>query len=188
MCPIHLLLLIWCFNLLLNEINHFALQLFLSHSTISCPYATPHALIYFANQIEPAKPSDQCTPLLTFYSQHLLLDSLGFWQVIWLEIYSVSLLPQAPGRTSICLSCIIHSFSKPTYSCSGSHGARRPSPETKRYIVHIQVPNPTLKLSVRPMGNQLLFIIIILLMSNNPRVRWNWAIVKRNSGLWRFCQ
>ncbi len=58
-------------------------------------------MLLFILQTKWSQPSDQCTLPLTFYSQHLLLDSLGFWQVIWLEKYSVSPLelleePQHP--------------------------------------------------------------------------------------------
>lgn len=95
--------------------NHFALQLFPSHSTISCPhffFFSSTCSYYFAYQMEPAKWSTRS------FSDFLFRTSaagfLGFWQDIWLEKYSVSPLPHARGWTPASLSCIIYSISKPT--------------------------------------------------------------------------
>lgn len=132
--------------------NHFALQLFPSHSTISCPhfflffisffFSPPHALITLHTKW--SRPSDQRALPLTSDSEHLLLDSWAFGRTFGWKKYSVSPMPHARGWTSASLSSIIHSFSKPTYSCSGTHGAGGLVGSSERFTFHIQVSSSTL--------------------------------------------
>lgn len=106
--------------LFINDSFGFAAVPELLYNLLSPFYST---CSYLFLQTKWSQPCDQYTFPLTFSSQHLLVDSQGFLQVIWLEKYSASVLPQAPGTTSTCLSFNSHSFFKPTYSSAGSHGA-----------------------------------------------------------------
>lgn len=103
---------------------------------------------YFAYQMEPAKWSTCSSSDFLFRTS--AAGFLGFWQDIWLEKYSVSPLPRARGWTSANLSCIIHSISKPTFSCSGSHGAGGGLVGgSERFTFHIQVSSSTLDAQFR---------------------------------------
>lgn len=77
--------------------NHSVLQLLLSHSTISPFFFSPHALIYFANQMEPAEWSACASSNFLFttsaagFSGRLAGHLAG-------KIFSISPLLQAHGR------------------------------------------------------------------------------------------
>lgn len=100
--------------------NHFASQLFPNLSTVSKSPFFLHMLLFIL-QTKWSQPSDHCTLPLAFL---FTTSAAGFSELLAGhlagKIFSVS-IAACSWKNLPC--CFIHSFSKPTYSCSGSHGA-----------------------------------------------------------------
>lgn len=167
------------------------------HTVLQSPsyqffFSTPRMLLFiFARQTGPSKWSTRSSSRFLFTTSAAGFSGLLAGHLAG-KIFSVSIAACSWKNLHIPC-CIIHPFSKPTYSCSGSHGAWGLSQHAldggRSCTGHKHSPSPTQMHAFIPVGNLvLLFIIIVtLLMSNNPNVSRHRAVVKY-SGLWGICQ